>query len=156
MSDALTFKKTEKGGAQVYTLSGVINEDAELSFMSSIEAGDVVINTKNVERINSCGVREWITALKTVDAGVNIKYTECSAAFLDQINMISNFIGEGEVESIYIPYLCESCGFKKDVLIDLNECLADDELELPEQTCDSCEDEMELGDDPDQLFSFLE
>lgn len=156
MSDLLSFDKADEGGKVVYRLKGVINEEADLSFMSDIPAGDVVINTAAVERINSCGVREWITALKTVDGGAKITYTECSAAFLDQINMISNFIGDGEVKSMFIPYICESCDYKKDVLVDLEECLQDDELELPEVECKECSDPMELGDDPEQLFSFLE
>jgi anti-anti-sigma regulatory factor len=156
MSDVLTYEKSEQGGKVVYNLKGVINEEADLSFMADIPAGEVIINSSEVERINSCGVREWITALKGVTSDAKISYTECSPAFLDQINMISNFIGNGEVVSMYIPYLCESCDTKKDVLIKLSECLVDDELELPEEECVECSDPMELGDDPEQLFSFLE
>lgn len=156
MSEVLNFSKMEADGKTVYKLDGVINEEVDLGFMSELPAGPVVINTKDVERINSCGVREWIQALKTVPDGVNLEYTECSPAFLDQINMISNFTGDGEVKSIYVPYVCESCDGKKDVLVDFSEALKDDELELPEITCTDCDEEMELGDDPDQLFSFLE
>lgn len=156
MSEVLKYTKSERDGTSHYQLEGVINEEAVLSFMSEIPEGPVVINTKNVERINSCGVREWIQALKTVPEGAQISYEECSAAFLDQVNMISNFIGNGKIKSIYIPYVCESCDAKQDKLIDLDECLQDDELELPELSCSDCDEDMELGDDPDQLFSFLE
>ena len=156
MSELLSHEKKEEGGKIIYHLKGVINEEADFAFMAEIPAGDIVINSAAVERINSCGVREWITALKTVDAGAKITYEECSAAFLDQINMISNFIGNGKVKSIYVPYICEACDFKKEVLVDLSKCLVDDELELPEVECKECSDPMELGDDPEQLFSFLE
>jgi hypothetical protein len=156
MSEVLNFKKTDRDGTACFELAGVINEEVDLGFMSELPEGDVIIDSKNVERINSCGVREWIQSLKTVPEGVNLIYEGCSAAFLDQINMISNFIGDGKVKSIYIPYVCESCDGKQDVLVDLDECLVDEELELPELTCTECDEEMELGDDPDQLFSFLE
>lgn len=156
MSSSISYQKSIQSGTPTYHLSGVINENADLTFLAKLEPGTNVINTREVERINSCGVREWISALKSVPEGATIKYRECSAAFLDQINMISNFLGNGTVESLFIPYLCESCGAKKDSLIELEVCFSDDELELPELACTSCEDEMELADDPEQLFSFLE
>jgi hypothetical protein len=156
MSELLSYEKSEKGGKTIYHLKGVINEEADFAFMGEMPAGDIVINSAGVERINSCGVREWITALKTVDAGAKITYEECSAAFLDQVNMISNFIGSGEVKSMFVPYICEACDYKQEVLVDLATSLVDDELELPEPECKECSDPMELGDDPEQLFSFLE
>lgn len=147
---------TEADGEHVLSIKGVINEEADLAFMKEIPAGKVIVNTRDVDRINSCGVREWIQALKEIPEGCELHYVECSPAFLDQINMISNFIGDGKVESMYIPYICEDCDTKKDELIDLNVCLKDDELELPEIECSECKEAMELGDDPDQLFGFLE
>lgn len=152
----LQYDLQEKGDGQELVLKGVINEEATLDFMSTLPAGKVVVNTKDVDRINSCGVREWIQSLKNVPDGCELIYEECSPAFLDQINMISNFTGNGKVKSFYVPYICEACDTKADTLVDLDKCLNDDELELPEITCSECNEAMELGDDPDQLFGFLE
>ena len=155
MSDLLTFTRSERDNAAHYQLAGIINEEANLTFMADFPEGEIIINTKQVERINSCGVREWIQAIKGVPENCSIVYEECSAAFVDQINMISNFVGKGVVQSMFIPYICEDCDEKKEILIDLAVCLQDDELELPEVPCVKCSEAMELGDEPDQLFSFL-
>lgn len=157
MSDALFQVQTTHQGDQTQVkLSGVINEEAELLFFSSLKPGKVVINTKEINRINSCGVREWITAMKKMPAGIELVYEECSPAFMDQVNMITNFVGKGAIKSLYLPYENPSNGYKCEVLCDLEVCMTDDGLELPEATDPETGEALELADDPDQLFSFLE
>ena len=152
----ITSKIIEANGAKELILEGFLNESADLTFMSQLPQGKILVNSKDLKRINSCGVREWITALKTVPATSELIFVQCSAAFLDQINMISNFTGNGKVKSLYATYACSECKAKKEVLIDLDSCLKNDELNLPEETCSACNKPMEFGDDPASIFGFLE
>ena len=44
---------------------------------------------------------------RRVDA---IEYRECSITFIEQCNMVDEFMGKGRVVSFHAPYSCESCG----------------------------------------------
>ena len=151
--NVLQIAKTDNPDHLHLKLSGIINEEAQLGFFKELPGGKkVVINTKEVARINSCGVREWILALKSVPQGLEIVYEECSPAFMDQVNMITNFASGGTIKSLYIPYVCGSCDKKSEELCDLEANMTADGLELPEVKCPGCQNAMELADDPEQLF----
>lgn len=156
MSEALLkVTKTRQTDHFHVKLSGIINEEASFGFMAELPVGKVVINTREVQRMNSCGVREWIHGLSKVPPGCELVYEECSGVILDQMNMITNFLGRGKVKSVYIPYLCESCGAKGEALCDLDKNMHPDGLELPELKCGMCGKNMSLADDPEEIFAFL-
>ena len=52
-----------------------------------------------VERINSCGVRDWVNWLSQIEANnVKVVLVECSPAIVAQINLVNNFTGSGAVD----------------------------------------------------------
>src|SRR6185503_829319 len=81
-------------------LGGVIDEDNELTdLIDRIPAGTVVIDLAEIERINSCGVRDWVNWLTKVEKGPGgasrVVLVECSPAIVSQINLVNNFTGTG-------------------------------------------------------------
>lgn len=137
-------------------LSGVIDEDNELADLTdSIPGGTVVIELGEVERINSCGVRDWVNWLNALEAkGSEIVLVECSPAIVAQINLVNNFTGQGSVKSFYVPYFCPECDEEKVLLSEAAE-MGPPPHEPPVCRCDGCDLVMDFDDMPDSYFAFL-
>src|SRR5262252_2586544 len=65
-------------------LSGVIDEDNELAELTDrIGQGTTVIDLGEIERINSCGVRDWVNWLSKIEKnGAKPVLVECSPAIV--------------------------------------------------------------------------
>ena len=151
----LKVTKEDKNGIPMYRLAGSIEENVNFEQQLGSPTGEIWINCKEVPRINSVGVKGWIRYFQGLQAkGVKMKFVECSTAIVEQVNLISNFICGGTVESIYAPYSCPSC---KTEQVGLFKC--DDikkyNFELPELNCIKCGKKAEFDDIPEEYFSFL-
>ena len=137
-------------------LSGVIDEDNELADLTeSIPGSMVVIELGEIERINSCGVRDWVNWLNALEAkGADIVLVECSPAIVAQINLVNNFTGNGSVKSFYVPYFCPECDEEKVLLSEASE-MGPPPHEPPVCRCDGCDLVMDFDDMPDSYFAFL-
>ena len=148
--------KEENGGILTIRLSGSIEESVDFNgLIGDVGAQQVVVNTKGVTRINSVGVKAWITYFQTlVDKGIQLTFAECSTAIVEQVNLISNFVCDGTVDSIYVPFSCENCKtelvglFKSDAIQKLN-------FEIPNLKCSKCGGEAVFDDIPEEYFNFL-
>jgi anti-anti-sigma regulatory factor len=137
-------------------LAGVIDEDNELTELTDkIHGGTVVIDLREVERINSCGVRDWVNWLGRVESkNIEIVLVECSPAIVAQINLVNNFTGNGVVKSFYVPYFCPECDEEKVLLCETADMGAPP-YEAPICRCDECDLVMDFDDMPDSYFAFL-
>jgi anti-anti-sigma regulatory factor len=137
-------------------LGGVIDEDNELADLTErISAGTVVIDLGEIERINSCGVRDWVNWLTKVEkAGGRVVLVECSPAIVSQINLVNNFTGSGVVKSFFAPYFCPNCEREKVLLIESRE-LGHGPHRAPTCRCDECDGVMDFDDMEDSYFAFL-
>jgi anti-anti-sigma regulatory factor len=137
-------------------LAGVIDEDNELTdLIDRIGAGTCVIDLGEVERINSCGVRDWVNWLGKIEAKrAEIVLVECSPAIVAQINLVNNFTGKGVVKSFYVPYFCPECDEEK-VLLSETADMGPAPHEPPTCRCDECDLVMDFDDMPDSYFAFL-
>jgi anti-anti-sigma regulatory factor len=138
-------------------LSGVIDEDNDLSEIAKRVAKPiVVINTADVDRINSCGVRDWVTWLaELAKKGAEPYLVECSPAIMTQVNLVNNFVGTGTIKSFYAPYFCSACDTDKMLLIDVDEALQSQPFRPPTCRCDQCDHTMEFDDIESSYFAFL-
>src|SRR5258708_33463503 len=118
-------------------LGGVIDEDNELADLTErISAGTVVIDLGEIERINSCGVRDWVNWLTKVEkGGGRVVLVECSPAIVSQINLVNNFTGSGVVKSFFAPYFCPDCE-REEVLLREARRLAAGPHQAPTWRCD--------------------
>ncbi len=138
-------------------LSGVIDEDNELGTLSEkIGNGTVVINASEVERINSCGVRDWVNWLGRAEkSGARVVLTECSPPIVAQINLVNNFTGQGVVKSFYAPYFCPKCEIEKAFLIETRDMPMAPPFRAPSCRCDECDGPMDFDDMEASYFAFL-
>ncbi|HKE20126.1 MAG TPA: STAS domain-containing protein [Kofleriaceae bacterium] len=137
-------------------LAGVIDEDNELTELTDkIHGSTVVIDLGEVDRINSCGVRDWVNWLGRVEAkNVDVVLVECSPAIVAQINLVNNFTGSGVVKSFYVPYFCPECDEEKVLLCETGD-MGPPPHEPPICRCDECDLVMDFDDMPDSYFAFL-
>ncbi len=136
------------------SLSGDFTSNSDFSPVLAVDADAIVFDLVNVERINSCGVREWIrlmSSLKVTDR--RIAYERCSVPFVTQMNMIVNFSGGARVRSFYAPYLCGSCGAE---YVELYEVPASNAVVLRDRsTCPTCGAASEFDDIRESYLNFL-
>lgn len=147
--------KEQKGSALVVKLSGSIEESVNLDQLIGAPQPEMQISTKDVSRINSVGVKAWIKYFSAAQAkGTKLTLVECSTAIVEQINLISNFVCGGRVESVFVPFSCTQCKselvglFKVDDLKKLNG-------NIPELKCTKCSGRAVFDDIPEEYFAFL-
>ncbi len=138
-------------------LSGVIDEDNELGTLADkLGSGTAVIDVSEIERINSCGVRDWVNWLsKAEKGGAKIVLVECSPAIVAQINLVNNFTGQGQVKSFYAPYFCPNCDLEKVLLVETRDMHAVQPFKAPSCRCDECDGPMDFDDMEESYFAFL-
>ncbi|MFW5871861.1 MAG: hypothetical protein ACOCUT_02035 [bacterium] len=87
---------------------GVIDEDFSGDKISSVKFKNYLIDFDKVSMINSCGIREWITYLETIDSQSKITYVNCPPVIVNQMNIVAGFLTpNAKVESFYAPYYDE-------------------------------------------------
>ncbi len=158
MSNRLKIQRTDDDEKTLLWLSGVINEETDLEAISENLRPKVVFNLRSVSHINSFGVREWINLVQSLGERHEMQFEECSVPIIEQLNMISNFFGEGKVVSFFAPYLCEECEEgETEVLLESAELTGEaPELSAPPKDCPQCGKSMEFDDLESEYFLFLE
>jgi anti-anti-sigma regulatory factor len=156
MSQKFQAAVQHRGDVSYVKLGGVIDEDNELNdLVDKIPTGTAVIDLGEIERINSCGVRDWVNWLSKLETGgTRSVLVECSPAIVAQINLVNNFTGSGVVKSFYVPYFCPECDEEKVLLVEAAD-MGPPPHEPPTCRCDECDLVMDFDDMPDSYFAFL-
>jgi anti-anti-sigma regulatory factor len=156
MSQKFQASVQHRGDVSYVKLGGVIDEDNELGeLVDRIPIGTAVIDLGDIERINSCGVRDWVNWLSKLESnGTRSVLVECSPAIVAQINLVNNFTGSGVVKSFYVPYFCPECDEEKVLLVEAAD-MGPPPHEPPTCRCDECDLVMDFDDMPDSYFAFL-
>lgn len=99
-----------RDGATFVALAGAITEAADFAPLAALRS-PVIVDMSAVDRINSIGVRNWVHFVRKCEtSGVELLCERCSPAIVQQISMISNFMGaRTRVRSLFAPYLCPTC-----------------------------------------------
>ncbi|MBU1219612.1 STAS domain-containing protein [Myxococcota bacterium] len=140
------------------TIIGIIDEDNNLEEIADrTGSGTVLLNLSHVERINSCGVRDWVNWLGKIESkGARVVLLECSPAIVAQINLVSNFTSKSVIQSFFAPYYCQSCDKEKVLLIESSTMKNIREPKAPISRCDECDAVMEFDDMEESYFAFLQ
>ena len=156
MSHKFQASVQHRGDMSYVKLGGVIDEDNELGeLVDKIPTGTAVIDLGEIERINSCGVRDWVKWLSKLEVnGTRSILIECSPAIVAQINLVNNFTGNGVVKSFYVPYFCPECDEEKVLLVEATD-MGPPPHDPPTCRCDECDLVMDFDDMPDSYFAFL-
>lgn len=152
--NSFQIESREHAGKLLLFVSGVIDENADLSAITEARASDVEINMKGVRRINSFGVRAWIDVIRRIPKATRVVFVECPPPVIDQCNMVSGFLGHGKLESFYAPMTCEECDEQLEQLFETAKCT---ELggKLPSTPCPRCGRDMEVDDLEEQYLLFI-
>ncbi|MCX6131737.1 MAG: hypothetical protein NTX25_22090 [Proteobacteria bacterium] len=142
---------------RILKISGTLDENFSIDEELSKAKDEIWIDLKDVARINSCGVREWI---KTVaKSPIKIHYINCSSVIVAQFSMIPEFIGKkGIVESFESRFFCPSCGHEDSLILVVGKDIQaglETYMESPEMKCSVCQEPMECDHNPELYFSFL-
>lgn len=141
-------------------ITGVIDEDNTLAAsVKKIEGRTVIIDLSGVDRINSCGVRDWVNWLNDLEQrGKQVILVRCSPCIVNQINLVNNFVGGGMVKSFFAPYYCARCDKEQLELLQV-EAFADmSQPTAPPVRGDGCHEvqcEMDFDDIEASYFAFL-
>ncbi|MBI2603487.1 MAG: hypothetical protein HYW48_10575 [Deltaproteobacteria bacterium] len=156
---ALNYRIVKNDQWETIFFSGKINEDAEVSLAELNEkVGDrCIFNLKEIEAINSLGVRAWINFLRNFEQNRQIIFEECPPGIVNQFNMIPSFKGKATIRSLYAGYICENCGLTKMELFKEGENLPRNvgATPLPEVKCSNCGKTMELEELEDEYFGWI-
>jgi len=132
---------------------GTIDESSRI--LEELEGkGDLIINLKDVRKINSGGIKRWIEAMEVITLKQNVDFIECSIPIVDQVNMISNFCQGGRIRSFFAPYVCENCDHEQEVLLSLNQ-FDEDTHKPPEAWCERCHQQLVFDDFEEEYFQFV-
>jgi anti-anti-sigma regulatory factor len=141
-------------------VSGTIDEDNTLAgSLKKIEGRTVVIDLSGVERINSCGVRDWVNWLNDLEsAGKQVVLVRCSPCIVTQINLVHNFTGRGLVKSFFAPYYCGRCDKEQLKLLQVEAFAGHANPRAPACRADGCQQvhcELAFDDIEASYFAFL-
>lgn len=143
------------GNQIVVAVSGSLDEESALTAGAFQGATSVVFDFKELQNINSCGIREWIQWITPLSQ-TQVVYRHCPKVIVDQINMIDGFLpASGVVESFYVPYYSDASGEEKHVLFTSGKEFSGESLRLPDNVKDSKNNSMEIDVIESKYFRFL-
>ncbi len=147
-----------QGGVVSLKLRGVVDEDNELtSIEGQLSAGVTVLDLADIERINSCGVRDWVNWLGRIEKiGARLVFVNCSPAIVAQMNLVHNFSASGIVKSFYAPYFCPRCNKERLLRLETKDLVHQTPItSAPTCRCDDCDGPMDFDDMEESYFAFL-
>lgn len=106
--------KTNRTGAQLsVSLEGAIGESTPLFTLPLEGTKEITLDLGKVTYINSIGVRQWIIWTLKIPRDCTVKMMDCPFVFASQASMVVGFLTKNmTIESLRLPYACESCGFE--------------------------------------------
>jgi anti-anti-sigma regulatory factor len=151
----LKVQREQKDQTLILKLAGEIVEGLDFFQLIGKTAPDTLLNCAGITRMNSVGVKTWIAYFqKEAKTGTKLRFTECSPAVVEQLNLIMNFSCGGTVESVYVPFSCKKC---KKYSVELSQVkdLKVAGLNAPVSTCKICGGEALFDDILEEYFIFL-
>jgi hypothetical protein len=148
----------KKNDRALVALSGSIDEDSIFTHKNILDAKEMEVDFKNVDSINSCGVREWFKWLDKIPLEMPIKYFNCPKFIVDQVNMVAGLLRKGiTVHSFYVPYYCEKCNQETSILFTSGKEFVGTKVNAPEDVkCSKCQGPTELDVMEASYFKFLQ
>lgn len=148
-------KEKKESGVVCLRFIGAIEESIVFHDLIGDLPSEVEVHCKEVSRINSIGVKAWIKYFQEFkDKKIKLKFVECSVVIVEQINLVLNFVCDGLIESIYVPFACSNCNAELVGLFQ-TEDLKKMNFTVPSLACLKCDGIAEFDDIAEEYFSFL-
>ena len=95
-----------ESGVVVLSLFGVLDERFDTTLLTDGLKGEVVIDTHDVTRITSYGIRSLIGMFGQSRNDIdNLYFVRCSVPFVNQVTMIRGLLGGGKILSFQAPFI---------------------------------------------------
>lgn len=148
----LKIKANLVGDTLYVELVGTINEDADFREIAGFKARALIIRCKEVDRLNSIGVRNWCKYFQSLrNFGTQLQFLECSTSIIVQGRLMSGFIGPKEIISFCMPYFCAKCEKEHVEVVHAN-VIRQLAFVPPTVRCPECNLETTFDEDPDGYF----
>lgn len=135
------------------TWAGAIDESSNLEGVFAKLTRDALFNMRDVERVNSMGVHQWIPLVTRFSAKHRLVIDEISYALVQNANVVANLFGTARVRSCMAPYFCAACKININLSVAREEALAASD-EPPAKQCPRCGSALEF-DELDGYFQFF-
>lgn len=136
-------------------IGGILDEGFDYAKLTSQVRGITVIDLGRIRRVTSFGVAQWQAALHGARPSM-LSFVRCPPCMMTQFNIIRQFDCGGSLVSVYLPYLCSSCGAEHRVLYDRRGREGFSLREVPESVrCEACGQDAEFDDVPEVYFEYL-
>lgn len=151
---SLTSDRTlEPDGSVRVVLRGSIAETVDIAAVFAGIDKPLMIDLSGVTRINSIGLKHWVSAFGPLSKAVHVDIEGVPYAFVMQANCIRNVFGDAAVRSCLAPYFCASCNASRSPVVTLAD-LEGAGGGIPVKVCEGCNKPMEF-DEFDGYFAFL-
>ncbi|MBQ9396577.1 MAG: hypothetical protein IJU23_13815 [Proteobacteria bacterium] len=157
MSQSKFIPTLQAGNGYTYLkLKGILDEDNLLvNLLSQIQGRLLLIDMAEIERINSCGVRDWVNWLNQIQAlGISVILLRCSPVVVSQANMVTNFAADAFIHSFYAPYVHPDTGDEQSVLLFTEDIRQNQPIHAP-KIFNEAGDELEFDEFEESYFAFI-
>lgn len=139
----------------VVNLEGVIDENFDFQkVLGGISGKTLFINCEKVKKINSIGVKAWISFFQDFNKVNEVTYQNMSIVLVEQLNSVMNFACGAKIESIMAPFMCPDCGHESSSQLTVD--FLRRSTTIADAKCPNCGSLAEFDDMPEEYFSFLE
>src|SRR5688572_5654223 len=109
-TDKFQSEKSVHGTVTLLTFRGTLNEGFEgRKIADGIKTKSLVIDMREVRRLASWGMSEWMDFLKRLEQR-DVYLVECSTYAVSQLNLVTGLLGHAKLVSFYAAYRCGNCG----------------------------------------------
>jgi hypothetical protein len=140
----------------VYRFVGDVDEHFRQKDVPRIKKANITFILEEINNFNSCGIREWIYLIRDIGELGSLKFTRCSVTMIDQINMVPDSLGKGQVESFFAPYFCQCSNEVNRLIIVAQNLVALQNKQAPEFKCEKCGKNLEFDALEESYFLFAE
>src|SRR5450432_480523 len=154
----LTIEKFADGPIACLKFIGTIDESFDgKKIAKSVQCDWLILDLGGVKKISSFGIREWVDFISAAGKQAkSIVVIECAPKVVDQLNMVANFAGTGQVYSFYAPFRCDYCDSEHRALLDVGKDFeAIKSMKVAERPCPSCKASMYFDEDGSTFFSYI-
>ncbi len=150
-----TVERQVRGAGSLITLSGTIDQNFDSMSFSQPSEGTTILDLDGVTRITSFGVREWNKAIQLLSA-TYLGFVKVRPAMVTQFNVVAGVAGNGQIVSMYVPFICPACDSAFETLYDLRKDFAQfATLDDHPPACPSCANPSELDELPAVYLNFI-
>lgn len=145
------------GSLRFIALKGTLNESFRGDELARQMGGRVVLDLGGVELITSFGVRGWLQMMQSADPRVTALYlANCSEAVVNQMLMVRNFGGKGQIVSFGAPYICTACSTTFEYVLDCENTAEEiSQGAPPDVACPECGNRAVFDEDPEVYLDFV-